>query len=132
MEINDEQKDPVVDLHLILDNASTHKAPTVRRWLAAHPRFHVHFVPTSSSWLKLVERWFGLLLEKQTKRGVHTSVNELKACIVNYLSKTNVDPKPFLWTKSADMILESVKRACRTTLRVHAPEIMPGTSGSPH
>ena len=130
--ILDEQTDPTLDLHLILDNASTHKAPTVRRWLAAHPRFHVHFVPTSSSWLNLVERWFGLLSEKQIKRGVHTSVNELKACIVDYLSKTNVDPKPFMWTKSADTILESVKRACRTTLRAHAPGIMPVTSSTPH
>jgi transposase len=121
-----------LDVHLIVDNASTHKAPTVRRWLAAHPRFHVHFTPTSSSWLNLVERWFGLLAEKQIKRGVHTSVSELKASIMTYLEQTNSDPKPFVWTKSADRILESVKNACRSTLRAHAPGVMPTTSGTPH
>lgn len=132
LDLIDEQTDPAMDLHLILDNASTHKAPIVKKWLLAHQRFHIHFVPTSSSWLNLVERWFGLLAEKQIKRGVHTSVNELEACIGNYLEKTNANPKPFMWTKSADTILDSVKRACQTTLRAHAPEVMPGTSESPH
>ncbi len=130
--IIDEQTESALDVHLIVDNASTHKAPTVRRWLAAHPRFHVHFTPTSSSWLNLVERWFGLLSEKQIKRGVHVSVNELKASIMTYLEKTNSDPKPFVWTKSADRILDSVKSACRSTLRAHAPDVMPRTSGTPH
>ena len=128
----DEQTDPTMDLHLILDNASTHKAPIVKKWLLAHQRFHIHFVPTSSSWLNLVERWFGLLAEKQIKRGVHTSVDELEACIGNYLEKTNAEPKPFMWTKPADRILDSVKRACQKTLRAHAPEVMSGISVTPH
>lgn len=130
--IIDQQTDPALDLHLILDNASSHKAPIIHRWLVAHPRFHLHFVPTSSSWLNLVERWFGLLSEKQIKRGVHTSVDALVTCITDYLAMTNADPKPFVWTKPADIVLESVKRACQTTLRAHAPEVMPGTSGTPH
>ncbi len=128
----DEQTDQALDLHLILDNASTHKAPTVRRWLAAHPRFHVHFVPTSSSWLNLVERWFGLLSEKQIKRGVHGSVKALESCILDYLDKTNTAPKPFIWTKSADTILASVKNVCRNILRAHAPEVMARISDTPH
>ncbi len=83
---------------MIVDNASTHKAPTIQRWMIAHPRFHVHFTPTSSSWLNLVERWFGLLSEKQIKRGVHCSVDELVGAIMQYVDKTNLEPKPFIWT----------------------------------
>lgn len=132
LSIIDEQTDSALDLHLIMDNSSTHKAPTVKRWLAAHPRFHVHFIPTSSSWLNLVERWFGLLSEKQIKRGVHCSVHELQTCIVDYLDQTNKNPKPFSWTKSADKILASVKRSCRSTLRAHAPNVIARISGTPH
>lgn len=106
---------PELDVHLVLDNLSTHKAPTVRRWLAKRPRFHLHFTPTSSSWINMVERWFALLTEKQLRRGVHRSTLALEAAIENYIALTNEQPKPFVWTKSADEILASVARFCRRT-----------------
>jgi transposase len=102
-----------LDLHLILDNYGTHKTPTVRRWLAAHPRFHLHFTPTSASWLNLVERWFAKLTDKQIKRGAHRSTAALEAAIREYLTITNESPKPFIWTKTADEILASVARYCQ-------------------
>jgi len=104
-----------LDVHLVLDNLSTHKAPTVRRWLAKRPRFHLHFTPTSSSWINMVERWFGLLTERQLRRGVHRSTVALEAAIENYIAVTNEQSKPFIWTKSADEILASVARFCRRT-----------------
>jgi len=100
-------------VHLILDNYGTHKTPTVKRWLARHPRFHVHFTPTSASWLNLVERWFALLTERQIKRGSHRSTQELEQAIRDYLAIYNKTPKPFVWTKSADEILQSVARFCK-------------------
>ena len=99
-------------VHLILDNYGTHKAPLIHRWLARHPRVHVHFTPTSASWLNLVERWFGALTEKQIRRGVHRSTRELEAAIRHYVTVTNEQPKPFVWTKTADEILASVARMC--------------------
>lgn len=105
-----------LDVHLILDNYGTHKTPLIRRWLAKRPRFHVHFTPTGASWLNLVERWFALLTEKQLRRGVHNSSRELELTIYRYLDVTNEDPKPFVWTKTADQILENVKRYCQRTL----------------
>lgn len=104
-----------LDVHLVLDNLSTHKAPTVRRWLAKRPRFHLHFTPTSSSWINMVERWFGLLTERQLRRGVHRSTVALEAAIENYIAITNEQSKPFIWTKSADEILASVARFCQRT-----------------
>jgi transposase len=101
-----------LDLHLILDNDGTHKTPRVRRWLAAHPRVHVHFTPTGASWLNLVERWFATLSEKQIKRGAHRSTRALETAIREYLTMTNESPKPFVWTKTADEILASVARYC--------------------
>jgi transposase len=101
-----------LDLHLILDNYGTHKTPRVRRWLAAHPRVHVHFTPTGASWLNLVERWFATLSEKQIKRGAHRSTRALETAIREYLTMTNESPKPFVWTKTADEILASVARYC--------------------
>lgn len=94
---------------------TTHKTASVRRWLAKHPRFHVHFTPTSASWLNLVERFFAALTEKQIRRGVHRSVRELETAIKNYLAVANQSPKPFVWTKSADEILASVARYCART-----------------
>ena len=82
------------------------------RWLTRHPRFHLHFTPTSSSWINLVERWFAALTEKQLRRGVHRSTRELEAAIRRYIEITNGHPKPFVWTKTADEILESVARFC--------------------
>jgi transposase len=102
-----------LDIHLILDNYGTHKTPRVRRWLAAHPRFHVHFTPTSASWLNLVERWFAALSDKQIKRGAHRSTRELEAAIRAYVAITNESPKPFVWTKTADEIFASVARYCQ-------------------
>jgi transposase len=105
-----------LDVHLIMDNYGTHKTALIRRWLAKRPRFHVHFTPTSASWLNLVERWVGLLTEKQLRRSVHLSVRDLEAAIYHYLDVTNESPKPFVWTKTADEILESVKRFGQRTL----------------
>lgn len=105
-----------LEVHLILDNYGTHKTAVVRRWLAKRPRFHVHFTPTSASWINLVERWFAALTEKQIRRGVHRSVRELETAIKNYLAVTNKSPKPFVWTKTADQILASVARFCARTL----------------
>jgi len=104
-----------LDVHLVLDNLSTHKAPTIRRWLAKRPRFHLHFTPTSSSWINMVERWFGLLTERQIRRGVHRSTLALEAAIESYIAVTNDQSKPFVWTKSADEILASVARYCQRT-----------------
>lgn len=95
-----------LDVHLICDNYSTHKTPAIRKWLLAHPRFHMHFTPTSSSWLNQVERWFGLLTDKQIRRGVHKNVQALEKDIRNWIARWNEDPKPFTWTKTADQIFE--------------------------
>jgi transposase len=104
-----------LDVHLILDNYGTHKTALIHRWLAKRPRFHVHFTPTSASWINLVERWFAALTEKQIRRGVHRSVNQLESAIKQYLAITNDQPKPFVWTKTADEILASVARFCART-----------------
>jgi transposase len=106
---------PGLDVHLILDNYGTHKTALIRRWLAKRPRFHVHFTPTSASWINLVERFFAALTEKQIRRGSHRSVRELEAAIRNYLALTNDSPKPFVWTKTADDILASLARYCART-----------------
>jgi transposase len=102
-----------LDLHLIVDNYATHKTPLIRRWLAQRPRYHLHFTPTSASWLNLVERWFATLTEKQLRRGVHRSTRELEQAIERYLDATNQEPKPFLWTKTADQILATIARFCQ-------------------
>ena len=101
-----------LDIHLIMDNYGTHKTPLIRRWLARRPRFHVHFTPTSASWLNLVERWFAALTQKQIKRGAHASTRALESAIRQYIAVTNEAPKPFVWTKTADEILASVARFC--------------------
>jgi transposase len=98
------------DLHLIVDNYRTHKHDTVNKWLEKHPRFHLHFTPTSSSWLNLVERWFRDLTEKAIRRGVFYSVPDLIAAIEQYLDTHNEDPQPFIWTASADSIIEKIAR----------------------
>jgi len=104
-----------LDLHLILDNYGTHKHPRVKSWLARHRRFHLHFTPTSSSWLNLVERWFAKLSEQRIRRGSFFSVKELKQAIQEYLEENNRQPKPFLWTASVEKILEKVNR-CKAIL----------------
>jgi transposase len=102
-----------LDVHLVMDNYGTHKTPTVRAWLARRARFHVHFTPTSSSWLNQVERWFATLSQRQIKRGTHRSTVQLENAIRQYLAINNRQPKPFVWSKSADEILNSLARFCK-------------------
>ena len=104
-----------LEIHLILDNYGTHKTAAIRAWLLKRPRFHVHFTPTSASWINMVERWFAALTEKQIRRAAHRSVRELETAIKSYLAITNQSPKPFVWTKTADEILSSVARFCART-----------------
>jgi transposase len=101
-----------LDIHLVMDNYGTHKTLAVRAWFARHPRFHLHFTPTSGSWLNLVERWFALLTERQIKRGSHRSTVELERAIRDYLAAYNRNPTPFVWHKTVDQIIESVGRFC--------------------
>jgi transposase len=107
---------PELEVHVILDNYGTHKTALIHRWLAKHPRYHLHFTPTSASWINLVERFFALLTEKQVRRGTHRSTAELERAILDYLAIHNEHPKPFVWTKTADQILANVARFCRRTL----------------
>lgn len=101
-----------LDVHLVLDNSSTHKTPAIQRWLLAHPRFVMHFTPTSSSWLNLVERWFAELTTKKLRRGTHRSVTELNKDIRAWIETWNENPRPYVWTKTADQILESIGNYC--------------------
>ena len=110
LKLIDRSIDKALQVHLIVDNYSTHKHENVMAWLAKHPRFHLHFTPTSSSWLNLVERWFRELTTKRLRRGSFASVPELIAAIEDYIEHNNADPKPFKWTKTADQIIEKVKR----------------------
>jgi transposase len=109
----DKQVPAELGVHLICDNYATHKTDTIQRWLAAHPRFHLHFVPTSSSWLNQVERWFSELTTKLLQRGVHKNVQQLEADIRNWIGTWNENPRPFVWTKTADEILGSLARYCQ-------------------
>jgi transposase len=109
----DEEVPEELDVHLILDNYATHKTPAIHRWLARHPRFHLHFTPIGASWLNLVERWFAELSEKQLRRGAHRSTRELERAIGEFLETHNDDPMPFVWTKTADEILRSVASFCQ-------------------
>ena len=105
-----------LDVHIILDNYGTHKTAMIRKWFAKRPRFHVHFTPTYGSWINRVERWFAELTNKRIRRGVFRSVKDLEAAIREYIDVHNEDPKPFVWTKTADQILASIARyAQRTT-----------------
>jgi transposase len=104
---------PHLEVHLVVDNSSTHKAPTIRRWLLRHPRFTLHFTPTYSSWMNLVERWFAELTTKWLRRGTHRSVKELTTSIQTWIANWNDDPKPFVWHKTADDILDSLAAYCQ-------------------
>lgn len=110
---------PELDLHLVLDNASTHKTPLIHRWLLQHPRVHLHFTPTSASWLNLVECWFSLLQRRELARGSFRSTDALEQTIIGYIAATNAAPKPFVWTKTADEILASVGRYCQRITDSH-------------
>ena len=103
---------PALDVHLVMDNYGTHKTAAIKAWFARHPRFHVHFTPTSGSWLNQVERWFATLTDKYIRRSTHRSTRQLEQAIRNYLAINNANPKPFSWTKSADDILASLERFC--------------------
>lgn len=108
-----------LDVHLVMDNLSTHKSPTIRRWLASHPRFHIHFTPTYGSWLNQVERWFGLLEQRQIKRGSHRSVVALVKAIQQFVEVSNENARPFRWVKPADEILASIARFASRTVKAH-------------
>jgi transposase len=110
-------------VHLVLDNYATHKTEKIRKWFPRHPRYTLHFTPTHSSWLNQVERWFALLSQRQIKRGSHSSVRELESAIAEFIALHNQQPKPFVWTKTADAILSSIGRFASRTLEVHGKTI---------
>jgi len=107
-------------VHLVLDNYATYKTKEIRTWFLRHPRYHLHFTPTHSSWLNQVERWFALLSQRQFKRGSHYSVRELESAILEFIDVHNEQPKPFVWTKSADAILNSIGRFASRTMAAHS------------
>jgi transposase len=121
LKLVDKSVDPALDVHRILDNYSTHKAPALRTWLANHPRFQLHFTPTHASWLNQVECWFSLLTEKQLKRGSHHSVPELVGAIRDFLDAHNGSATPFRWVKTADEIPTKLARYCAATIKIHQP-----------
>lgn len=112
LKIIDQQVPEDLDVHLVMDNYGTHKTQAVQNWFVRHPRFHVHFTPTSASWLNQVERWFATLTQKQIRRGTHRSTQQLEQAIREYLATYNADPKPFVWSKTADEIFASIQRFC--------------------
>lgn len=118
-----------MNIHIIMDNYATHKTPAIRNWFARRPRWHVHFTPTSASWLNLVERFFAELTEKKIKRGAHRSVHQLKRDIMDYINKRNADPKPFKWVRTADQIFAAIGRYCQ---RLHPTQIINQTRDSGH
>ena len=120
----DTQTPSDLDLHLIVDNYSTHKHARVKSWLRRHPRFHIHFTPTSSSWLNMVERWFRDLTDKCIRRGSFDNVKELTASIMDYIAEHNADPRSFTWTAKAETILEKVRRARATLENVKLNEAL--------
>jgi transposase len=112
-----------LDVHIVMDNYATHKTAAIRAWIARRPRYHIHFTPTSASWINQVERWFAELTRKQLQRGVHTSVKQLETDIRRFIDRHNENPKPFRWTKSADEILASIRRFCQKTQTVLCGEL---------
>ena len=108
-------KEPGVSVHVVLDNYGTHKTPAVKRWFLRHPEYHLHFTPTSASWLNQVERFFAAITEDRIRRGVFTSVPQLERAIADYLAEHNKNPKPFAWTADADSILDRIKKVCERT-----------------
>ena len=105
-----------LDVHIVMDNYATHKTKPVRDWFAKRPRWHVHFTPTSASWVNQVERFFALITERKIRRGIYRSVAALRAEITSFIEHHNADPRPFRWTKSADDILRSIERFCAYNL----------------
>ena len=121
-----------LEVHLIMDNYGTHKTPLIKNWLVKRPRFHVHFTPTYGSWLNLVERWFAALTTKQLRRSAHRSVAQLEAAIREFIDAHHADPKPFVWTKTADEILASIARFAQRTLDTQAAQLISRTTESRH
>jgi len=119
----EEQVPAGFDVHIIMDNYATHKTALIRKWFAQRPRFHMHYTPTYGSWINLVERWFAELTNKRIRRGVFRSVKELEAAIREYIEVHNEDPKPFVWTKTADQILASIARYAQRTTAAHASNL---------
>lgn len=105
-----------LDVHVVMDNYATHKTPAIRAWFAKRPHWHVHFTPTGASWLNMVERFFAEITDRQIKRGAHRSVRELEDAVMRYIDRRNQDPRPFTWVRTADQILDAVKRFCQRTL----------------
>ena len=128
LDLVDAQVPPELDVHLVLDNYGTHKTPLIWNWLTKRPRFYVHFTPTYGSWLNQVERWFAELTNKQIRRGAHRSVAELQAAIREFIDAHHADPKPFVWTKSADEILASIRRFAHRTTDAHAQQLLSRTT----
>lgn len=118
----DRSVDEGLDIHVILDNLSAHKSPVVKRWLVRNSRFKLHYTPTYASWLNLVERFFGLITDRAIRRGSFASTHQLRQAILDYIENHNEDPKPFIWTKSADDILDSIRRFGERTLQLHGGE----------
>lgn len=114
----DEQVPTELAVHIILDNYATHKTAVVRQWLQRHPRYHLHFTPTHSSWINQVERWFALLSQRQIKRGSHHTVGDLELAIEQFIAAHNENPRPFVWTKNADQILENLRRFAAETVKI--------------
>jgi transposase len=121
-----------LDVHLIMDNYGTHKTALIRNWLAKRPRFHVHFTPTYGSWLNLIERWFAELTNKQLRRGAHRSVAQLETAIREFIDAHHANPKPFVWTKTADQILENIARFAERTFDFQAAPLIARTTRSGH
>jgi transposase len=132
LDLIDAQVPRGLDVHIIMDNYSTHKTPLIRTWFIKRPRFHVHFTPTYSSWLSLVERWFAELTNKQLRRGAYQSVPQLKAAIQEFIDVHQAHPKPFVWTKTADDILASIARFAQRTVDGRAAVHMSRTTGTGH
>jgi transposase len=132
LDLIDAQVPRRLDVHIIMDNYSTHKTTLIRHWFAKRPRFHVHFTPTYGSWLSLVERWFAELTMKQIRRGAYGSVAQLKAGIQEFIDAHQANPKPFVWTKSADEILASIARFAQRTADVRAALSMSRITGTGH
>ena len=132
LDLIDAQVPRALDVHIIMDNYSTHKTPRIRNWFAKRPRFHVHFTPTYGSWLSLVERWFSALTTKQIRRGAFRSVPQLKVAIQAFIDAHHVNPKPFVWTKSADEILASIARFAQRTVDARAGRQLSRTTVTGH
>jgi transposase len=132
LDLMDAQVPRRLDVHLIMDNYSTHKTALIRNWFAKHPRFHVHYTPTYGSWLSLVERWFAELTMKQIRRGAYRSVAQLKAGIQEFIDAHQADPKPFVWTRSADEILASIGRFAQRTADTRAAQSISRTTVTGH